>query len=359
MVLLFFSATVLAQACTSLIPLAPGPTPYVKDPSPADCGTKLIEDPSTPGPIANGKIPVILIHGICLMALQCDGSSPLTSDLNTYFSDLIAYLSKYSGVKLYRCQYASNQYRLYDIARSLRNWLDYQIKTNSAFDSQYYLIAHSMGGLVARSYMNEHDHDTGAYAGRRGGERVIKLITLATPHHGTPLANGDARVSSFWHPWWWKEFSAFDCWAWSCLATEQNRADLRWDNYDGRAWDVPYNVGYERNDWLRALPHTYDKLIVAYYGYIGNSGLVYYYGADGPFDLIGGLFLTGAADIYSAVGVITQRIMSRNFSESNAINWVANDAVVPIESAEFDGANVRTVSCSGRNHNEDETKLQM
>jgi triacylglycerol lipase len=39
------------------------------------------------------------------------------------------------------------------------------------------LIAHSMGGLVARAYLRRH-----------GPARVQKLITLATPHHGTQLA---------------------------------------------------------------------------------------------------------------------------------------------------------------------------
>ncbi len=42
---------------------------------------------------------------------------------------------------------------------------------------QVVLVGHSMGGLVARAYL-----------WRRGGEHVAKLITIATPHHGTWLA---------------------------------------------------------------------------------------------------------------------------------------------------------------------------
>ena len=45
------------------------------------------------------------------------------------------------------------------------------------------ILAHSMGGLVARAYMAETD----------GGDKVAKLITLATPHHGTPAANSATR----------------------------------------------------------------------------------------------------------------------------------------------------------------------
>lgn len=40
------------------------------------------------------------------------------------------------------------------------------------------IVAHSMGGLVARAYMRGH-----------GSARVAKVITLGTPHHGTSLAS--------------------------------------------------------------------------------------------------------------------------------------------------------------------------
>jgi triacylglycerol lipase len=39
------------------------------------------------------------------------------------------------------------------------------------------LVAHSMGGLVARAYLRRH-----------GGARIAKLVTLGSPHHGTWIA---------------------------------------------------------------------------------------------------------------------------------------------------------------------------
>ena len=39
------------------------------------------------------------------------------------------------------------------------------------------VVAHSMGGLVARAWMRSH-----------GSDRVARVITLGTPHHGTSLA---------------------------------------------------------------------------------------------------------------------------------------------------------------------------
>ena len=40
------------------------------------------------------------------------------------------------------------------------------------------IVAHSLGGLVSRAYI----------AGGAGRERVAKLITLGSPHHGTKMA---------------------------------------------------------------------------------------------------------------------------------------------------------------------------
>lgn len=40
------------------------------------------------------------------------------------------------------------------------------------------IVAHSMGGLVARAWMRDH-----------GNARVARVITLGTPHHGTALAD--------------------------------------------------------------------------------------------------------------------------------------------------------------------------
>lgn len=48
-------------------------------------------------------------------------------------------------------------------------------KTNA---DKVIIVAHSMGGLVARAYLRDH-----------GTDRVAHVFTLGTPHHGTSLAN--------------------------------------------------------------------------------------------------------------------------------------------------------------------------
>lgn len=53
------------------------------------------------------------------------------------------------------------------------------------------LVAHSMGGLVARAYLRRH-----------GAAHIAKIITLGTPHHGTALANFGIGINTAemgWH----------------------------------------------------------------------------------------------------------------------------------------------------------------
>lgn len=47
------------------------------------------------------------------------------------------------------------------------------------------ILAHSMGGLVARAYLRDH-----------GYSHIAKIITLGTPHHGTVLANCAVGLNS-------------------------------------------------------------------------------------------------------------------------------------------------------------------
>ncbi len=66
------------------------------------------------------------------------------------------------------------------------------------------LLAHSRGGLVARAYMNYYHIDSGPFKGKRAGDRVKYLLTLGTPHTGSPGADPVWTVFSFdWnYPSW-------------------------------------------------------------------------------------------------------------------------------------------------------------
>jgi triacylglycerol esterase/lipase EstA (alpha/beta hydrolase family) len=85
------------------------------------------------------------------------------------------------------------------------------------------VLAHSMGGLVARSFMQEWTDGS-----LRGGDRVLRVTTLATPHHGTPLAD-DAELTA------------------SLDVVREQGQDMAWDKFDGTD-----TVGHA-NAWLRCL----------------------------------------------------------------------------------------------------------
>lgn len=50
-------------------------------------------------------------------------------------------------------------------------------------DCEISLVAHSMGGLVSRYYL-----ESGSYISRPGFKNIVRLITLGTPHRGSPMA---------------------------------------------------------------------------------------------------------------------------------------------------------------------------
>jgi len=51
------------------------------------------------------------------------------------------------------------------------------------------ILAHSRGGLITRYFMNQYTMQSGNQNGQLGGEKVKWLVTLATPHRGSPCAD--------------------------------------------------------------------------------------------------------------------------------------------------------------------------
>jgi triacylglycerol lipase len=62
-----------------------------------------------------------------------------------------------------------------------------RLQAGAGLGSRFSIVAHSMGGLVARRYIADHP---GVVTG---------LVTLGTPHHGSPLANEAKWVGFFAH----------------------------------------------------------------------------------------------------------------------------------------------------------------
>jgi len=149
--------------------------------NPNDVGVGINPDSAFPNPLpADGQIALVLVHGFQfskgegLSMEDLEGFAKETwAPLVTRFHTIASFNG--SDRKPYRI-YAF----LYDPFRpvtengeDLAKWLSYFTRHGN----EIVIVAHSMGGLVARSAIEEH------------GAKVAKLITLGTPHLGTPLAN--------------------------------------------------------------------------------------------------------------------------------------------------------------------------
>ena len=117
----------------------------------------LIRDP-LPAP---AQRPVLLIHGV------------LVNDGVWFF--VRRFLARRGIAPVYTINYGPPLGDIESFAEQLHAKIE---EVRSAMGAErVVLVAHSMGGLVARAYLR-----------RFGGGRVARLITIGTPHHGSILA---------------------------------------------------------------------------------------------------------------------------------------------------------------------------
>ncbi len=243
------------------------------------------EFPLRYGQPSEGRIPLILVHGI--HGNQWDNgvdnvqspNLPYWQTFRTfiYYWDRTELRKKY---KLYSFWYQSDEISVEKISEGFRDWID--VRTSQADgtahklnDGPFVLVAHSMGGLVSRALMLQ-TLSVGEWAQREVGERVLKLVTLATPHHGTHGANGEGfqvypvplclgclcnEADILWREYvnvigkfyWWED--------WLISTFLPNRNDLLWDNYNNSMSSCLLE-----NNGLLPLETTYDQKIIAYGG---------------------------------------------------------------------------------------------
>jgi triacylglycerol esterase/lipase EstA (alpha/beta hydrolase family) len=113
-----------------------------------------------PAPAPNVR-PIILVHGV----LVNDG---------VWFG-FRRHLERQGIAGVYTLNYGPPQADIERFAEQLAAKIDAVCAATGA--SRVVLICHSMGGLVARTYLR-----------RLGGGRVERIITIGTPHHGSDLA---------------------------------------------------------------------------------------------------------------------------------------------------------------------------
>lgn len=120
-------------------------------------------------------------------------------------------------------------------------------------EQQFIMLAHSRGGLVARTFVEKSGM----------ADQVMAAITLATPHHGSPLAVPEwgyhtlSKYSSLSSP---GTLPLEQIGVWMSVAWWlPGYADLAWDNFDGT---VPHNCGIPER-WFTLITivnHVYTPL---------------------------------------------------------------------------------------------------
>jgi pimeloyl-ACP methyl ester carboxylesterase len=128
---------------------------------------------------AGGRV-VVLVHGLCMNPLQWtrqghDHGAALARDLGM---DAL-YLHYNSGL------------HVSENGRQFAALLEETLAAWPVPVEELVIVAHSMGGLVARSASHY-----GRAAGHRWAESLRTLVCLGTPHHGAPLERGGRVVDA-------------------------------------------------------------------------------------------------------------------------------------------------------------------
>jgi len=175
--------------------------------------------PSSEVSITFKRIPVLLVHGFQItvpfhpevgwkgMATTLSGNeSGVNLKDSSYPHNLWYFKTKDSGHRdVYISDYSDNDnlptmLSISDYAKNLKREIDY-IKNKEAC-SKVEIVAHSMGGLVARRYVESADFGSGYYE-----SDVNNLVMLGTPNKGVPLA----ILKSVLDPFGLLNLSLFQC----------------------------------------------------------------------------------------------------------------------------------------------------
>jgi predicted alpha/beta hydrolase family esterase len=114
-----------------------------------------------PDPVpAAGRTPVLLVHGYL--------------STRAYWRPMLRWLEARGVACIHAPNYRSVFSSIEEGAAELHRAIE---RACSGGEARVILVCHSMGGLVARRYLREH-----------GEGRIARLVTIASPHHGTALS---------------------------------------------------------------------------------------------------------------------------------------------------------------------------
>jgi pimeloyl-ACP methyl ester carboxylesterase len=301
------------------------------------------------------KIPLILLHG--------DNSYKEDDDR---WGDFLDWVSDHSDF--------DKKYEIWRFHHDTRELIGFDGKSGNAAEfgdavnKQFgsgraiLLLAHSRGGLVSRAYMCK-------YGDGNEGDRVIGLVTLGTPHHGSPGAVPDWGLHTAEGKF--KDTELADILYGYDDDSTVNVADigtmgLAWDNFDGPDCGVPYvrfsmesslgddhvlslmdmnlkhpvlkeseedttiyvpDRAYGTLEELNSDTRYFGKIIV-YGGYDTELGA----GGHDPFNWLNFSF-TDHAGLEIATHVMAEMESKQEGQTKPVLHFFANDGMVPLQSA--------------------------
>jgi len=183
------------------------------------------------------RMPLIVIHG---WRADDDLNPSDTDSVEKHYERLVGHDGYFENFRRFAEETEiSNKFRLYYYSYPSYKHVTYNARQLAELikENQYIknwiknsngkiaILAHSMGGLVARSLLEEHGNITVDGQQIDLADKLIRLITLGTPHRGSP-----ASIEN-WFPHEW------------IIDIVTNRStpgsqDLYWDNSDGIFSDV-------------------------------------------------------------------------------------------------------------------------
>ena len=114
-----------------------------------------------PAPAAGGPVPVLLVHGY----LANRG----------YFAPTVRWLEARGVAAIHVPNFTSILSDIETFAGELHH--EVERVASAPPGGKVVLVCHSMGGLAARLYLRRH-----------GTDRIARLVTMGSPHHGTAMA---------------------------------------------------------------------------------------------------------------------------------------------------------------------------
>jgi pimeloyl-ACP methyl ester carboxylesterase len=313
----------LLAALLFLAASAAGAVTALLEPSLLADGTQVDTDP------VGTRVPLVLVHGL--------GGGPTGWD--AFLHAYAANPSWRAVFKPYSYSYASSASdvladptaprTISGLGAQFRDWLQLYYDRPAAAPSfgfggkSVVVLAHSMGGLVARSMMQEYTFADG----HRGGERVLHLVSVGTPHQGTPMADAffSVGLTSI------EEFNA---------GYAGFVADSAWTNFD--ALNLPSG---HCNGWLAALNNYAPATSAANLGRCGSAPATPLPGFYEKIIAYGARSLQqpdidlGRVGVYKP-GSSTSLLPTFAYMASGLPVSYPNDSVVPLASAQFEGAPV-------------------